>query len=225
MNKSRKALLVGATGLIGSYCLQALLDDDAFAEVEVWARKPLGIVHHKLRIVLIDFPNISRIPSTDASHVFCCLGTTIKNAGSQDAFRKVDFEYVVEMAKLAKRSGVGKFLVISSLGVNVGASNFYLRTKGEMEEEVINCGPPAVVVLRPSMLLGKRNEYRPAEVIGQAVMKVFRFILFGKLKKYRAIEASDVARAMVILAKESKKGVIKIESDQIQELAQFRSGS
>ena len=219
MSKSRKALLVGATGLIGNHCLHALLNDDAFAEVEAWVRKPLGIVHNKLRIVLIDFPDISRIPFTDASHVFCCLGTTIKNAGSQDAFRRVDFEYVVEMAKLAQRSGIEKFLVISSLGANIRASNFYLRIKGEMEEDVINCGLRAVVILRPSILLGKRNELRPAEVIGKAVMQVFNFMLFGKLKKYRAIKASDVARTMVKLAKENNTGILKIESDQIQELA------
>jgi uncharacterized protein YbjT (DUF2867 family) len=219
MSKSRKALLVGATGLIGNHCLHALLNDDAFAEVEAWVRKPLGIVHNKLRIVLIDFPDISRIPFTDASHVFCCLGTTIKNAGSQDAFRRVDFEYVVEMAKLAQRSGIEKFLVISSLGANIRASNFYLRIKGEMEEDVINCGLRAVVILRPSMLLGKRSEFRPAEVIGKAVMQVFNFMLFGKLKKYRAIKASDVARTMVRLAKENNTGILKIESDQIQELA------
>lgn len=223
MNKSNKALLIGASGLIGNYCLKALLEDDSFAEVEVWVRKPLGIIHRKLRIVFIDFPNISHIPNTDASHIFCCLGTTIKKAGSQDAFRKVDFEYVVEMAKLAKRSGVGKFLVISSIGASVGASNFYLRTKGEMEEEVINYGPSTVVIFRPSMLLGKRNEFRPAEIIGQAMMKVFKFILISKLKKYRAIEASDVALAMVMLAKQSKNGVITLESDQIQKLAKVRT--
>jgi uncharacterized protein YbjT (DUF2867 family) len=131
----------------------------------------------------------------------------------------VDFEYVVEMAKLAQRSGIEKFLVISSLGANIRASNFYLRIKGEMEEDVINCGLRAVVILRPSILLGKRNELRPAEVIGKAVMQVFNFMLFGKLKKYRAIKASDVARTMVKLAKENNTGILKIESDQIQELA------
>lgn len=219
MNKSRKALLVGATGLIGSHCLQALLNDSTFTEVEAWVRKPLGMIHPKLRIVLIDFPDISRIPYTDASHVFCCLGTTIKNAGSQEAFHRVDYEYVVEMAKLAQRSGVEKFLVISSLGASVESSNFYLRTKGEMEKEVINCGLAAVIILRPSMLLGKRNEFRLGEVIGKAVMQVLNFILISKMKKYRAIKASDVSLVMVKLAKENNTGILKIESDQIQELA------
>lgn len=219
MERVGKALLVGATGLIGSNCLQELLNDNAFTEVEAWVRKPLGITHPKLRIVLVDFPDIPRIPSTDASHVFCCLGTTIKNAGSEEAFRRVDYEYVVEMAMLAQRSGVKKFLVISSLGASFNASNFYLRTKGEMEAEVIKCGIPSIVILRPSMLLGKRNEFRPAEVIGKAIMPVFNFILIGKMKKYRAIQASDVAKAMVRLATDDNTGVLKIESDQIQELA------
>jgi uncharacterized protein YbjT (DUF2867 family) len=219
MEKSGKALLVGATGLIGSYCLQALLKDHTFTEVEAWVRKPLGIVHSKLKIVLIDFPDISRIPATDASYIFCCLGTTIRNAGSQEAFRRVDYEYVVEMARLAHRSQVEKFLVVSSLGANAESSNFYLRTKGEMEESVINCGIPSVVILRPSMLLGRRNEFRPGEVIGKAVMQTFNFMFIGKMKKYRAIKAPDVAKAMVKLAKESNMSVLKIESDQIRELA------
>ena len=220
MDSTKKALLVGATGLIGGHCLRALLDDDAFTEVEVWVRKPLGMIHPKLRIVLVDFPDISRIPSTDASHVFCCLGTIIKKAGSQEAFRRVDFEYVVEMAELAQRSGVKKFLVISSLGASIDTSNFYLRTKGEMEDAVIKSGIPAVIILQPSMLLGKRNEFRMGELIGKALMQVFNFMLFGKMKKYRAIRALDVAKAMVRLAKEDNTGVMKIESDQIQELAE-----
>jgi uncharacterized protein YbjT (DUF2867 family) len=219
MNRPGKALLVGATGLIGSHCLQTLLNDDTFVEVEAWVRKPLGMIHRKLRIVLIDFPDISRIPVTDATHVFCCLGTTIRNAGSKDAFRKVDLEYVVEMAMLAKRSGVQKFLVISSLGANAAASNFYLRTKGEMEAAVIQCDLPSVIILRPSMLLGKRKDFRPAEVIGKAVMQAVNFLLVGSLKKYRAIQAGDVAQAMVKLAKENNQGIQKIESDQIRELA------
>jgi len=212
-------LLIGATGLIGSSCLNALLEDDAFTEVEAWVRKPLGLIHRKLRIVLVDFPDISRIPSTDASHVFCCLGTTIKNAGSQDAFQRVDYEYVVELAKLAQRSGAAKFLVISSLGANINASNFYLRTKGKMEEEVIKSGVPAVIILQPSMLLGKRNEFRMGELIGKALMHVFNFMLVGNMKKFRAIKASDVAKVMVKLAKEDNTGVLKIESSQILEMA------
>lgn len=219
MKRSGKALLVGATGLIGSQCLKALLEDDAFTEVEAWVRKPIGMIHRKLRIVLVDFPDISRIPATDASHIFCCLGTTIKNAGSKDAFRRVDFEYVVEMAKLAQRSHVEKFLLISSLGANLDSTNFYLHTKGEMEEEVTRCGIPSVIILRPSMLLGKRNEFRLAEVIGKAFMQAFNFMFIGNFKKYRAIKASDVAKAMVRLAKEENAGVLKVESDQIQKLA------
>lgn len=220
MKKPGKALLIGATGLIGSSCLNALLEDDAFTEVEAWVRKPLGLIHRKLRIVLVDFPDISRIPSTDASHVFCCLGTTIKNAGSQDAFQRVDYEYVVELAKLAQRSGAAKFLVISSLGANINASNFYLRTKGKMEEEVIKSGVPAVIILQPSMLLGKRNEFRMGELIGKALMHVFNFMLVGNMKKFRAIKASDVAKVMVKLAKEDNTGVLKIESSQILEMAE-----
>jgi uncharacterized protein YbjT (DUF2867 family) len=129
-----KALITGASGLIGTHCLNDLLSDKDYPEIEIWVRKPTGISHPKLTELLIDFDQISQMPSTNAEHVFCCMGTTIKKAGSKEVFSKIDKDYVAEMAKLAERSGSKCFLVVSSIGADSKSGNFYLRTKGEMEE-------------------------------------------------------------------------------------------
>jgi len=217
MDKTYKALLAGASGLIGSSLLHELLNGDVYSEIEVWSRNSLGISHPKLKEKIIDFNEIIDIPSSSVDHVFCCLGTTIKKAKSQEAFRKVDFEYVVELAKYAEISGASKFFVISSLGANKDSATFYLRTKGEMEESLKHIFLPAVYILRPSLLLGKRKEFRFGEIIAQGLAPVFGLLLFGKLKKYKGIKASTIAKAMLHLAKEDGKGLIILDSDKIQE--------
>jgi uncharacterized protein YbjT (DUF2867 family) len=216
MSTSKKALLIGATGLIGSHCLQELITDKEFAHVEIWVRNPLEIKHPGLKCVIKDFRSISKISSTDATHIFCCLGTTIKIAGSKEAFREVDYEYVVELARLAERSGTEKFLVVSSIGANSRSGNFYLRVKGEMEEAIKCCKIPSIIIMKPSMLLGKRKEFRAGEQIGKGLMLAFDFLLVGKLKKYRGNEAATVARAMVTLAKEQNTGIFLADSDHIR---------
>jgi uncharacterized protein YbjT (DUF2867 family) len=215
MPSIKKVLLIGATGLTGSQCLRELIADNNFAQIEAWVRKPLDISHPKLKCVITDFSKISHIQSTTATHIFCCLGTTIRKAGSQEAFREIDCGYVVELAKLAERSHAEKFIVISSLGASADSGNFYLHVKGEMEEAVKNCSIPSIIILRPSILLGKRQEFRIGEVIGKGLFRTFNFLLVGKLKKYRGIESATVARAMLTLAKEQSEGVYIIESDHI----------
>jgi uncharacterized protein YbjT (DUF2867 family) len=215
MPPAKKALLIGATGLIGAHCLQELIMDNEFAQIEAWVRRPLDLSHPKLQSIIMNLGDIPQIVSTDATHIFCCLGTTIRKAGSQNAFRKVDYEYVVELAKLAERSHVEKFLVISSIGANAESGNFYLRVKGEMEEAVKSLSIPAIIIIRPSMLLGKRQEFRLGEQIGKGLMLVFNFLLVGKLRKYRGIKSVTVAKAMVRLAKEHSEGRIEVESNHI----------
>lgn len=212
---AKKALIVGASDLIGGCCLQELTNVIEFTHIESWGRKPLKISNSRLKNVQVNFTDIAKIPSTDATHLFCCLGTTIRKAGSQAAFREVDFEYVVALAKLAERSHAEKFLVISSIGANSGSGNFYLRVKGEMEEAVKSLAIPSIIFMRPSMLLGKRPEFRIGEEFGKMIMLAFNFLLVGKLRKYRAIEATTVARAMLTLAKEPTHGMLVVESDHI----------
>jgi uncharacterized protein YbjT (DUF2867 family) len=215
-----KALLIGASGLIGRQILNKLLEDNFYSEVEIRVRKSLGIKHTKLKETLTDFSEINSLKEIDANHVFCCLGTTIKKAKSKEQFRKVDFEYVVNLAKSAEESNTSKFLVISSIGANYKSGNFYLRTKGEMEEALKKINIPTINIFRPSLLVGKRTEYRFGEVMGKFFMGIFGIFLFGRFKKYRSIKDFVVANAMIRLAKSEKTGISIFESDQIQELGQ-----
>ncbi len=213
----KKALLLGSSGLIGGSCLKELLADDYYTSIEIWVRTPSGLKHPKLKETIVAFDEMKLINSIEAQHVFCCLGTTIKKAKTKQAFQKIDYDYVVDAAKLSEKSGVEKFLVISSIGANTKTNNFYLKTKGEMEETVKLCKIPAIFILRPSILFGKRKEFRFGEVIGKFMMRLFTYFFWGKMKKYRGIEASVVAKAMICLAKEENSGVLVLESDKIQE--------
>jgi uncharacterized protein YbjT (DUF2867 family) len=216
MNK--KALLIGATGLTGGECLNLLLNDYYYDGVEIWVRKSTGITHKKLIERIIDFDKIHLIDCNNADHVFCCLGTTINKAKSKDNFYRIDHDYVINCARVAEKSKSEKFLYISSLGANKDSGNFYLRTKGKVEESLNKIIIPCVIIFRPSMLLGNRGEFRLGEKIGKAIMTAFQFLLIGSLKKYRGVRAEQVAKAMIEEAKSTTDcGFRIIESDQIQE--------
>jgi uncharacterized protein YbjT (DUF2867 family) len=210
-----KALIVGATGLIGSKCLEQLLSDESYTSVEIWVRKHTGISHLKLTEKIMDFDKLSEQNLNAIDHIFCCLGTTINKAKSKEAFAMVDKEYVSELAVLAEKSGCRTFLVVSSIGANKNAKNFYLKTKGEMEELVKKCSIPAIYILRPSMLLGNREEFRFGEVLGKAIMKVAEFMLVGRMRKYKGIQAATVANAMIQFSKRNEAGIFIYESDKI----------
>lgn len=214
---TRKALIVGATGLIGGFCLQALLDDSNYSEVIALARKPIPTTHRKLKTVVATFddlePDISKIHADD---VYCCLGTTIKKAGSQDAFKKIDLTLVVTVAELMKKQGAKQVLVISALGADKNSKVFYNRIKGEMESALEDLGYPCLRIIRPSLLLGTREEFRLGEKIGVLLTPVLKPFLLGSLKKYRPVEAESVARFMVkIGSEELTLGVHIYESNMI----------
>lgn len=219
MQKNYKALIIGATGLCGKNCLYQLLKDPDYNKIDIWVRKTSGISHPKLTEKVIDFNNIESQERTDAQHVFCCLGTTIKKAGNQENFYKTDHDYVIAAANIAARSGAEKFLYISSIGANSNSRNFYLRTKGKTEEDLKKVFKGGLIIFRPSMLMGKRQEFRFGELMGKGFMKVFGFLFMGSMKKYRGIKASDVAHAMIYCAKSGTKGLLILPSDKIQELA------
>lgn len=217
METPHKALLVGASGMTGKLCLKALLYDDFFKEVEIWVRKTTGITHPKLTERIIDFSTLETL-TTNAQSIFCCLGTTIKIAGTKEAFRRVDHDYVAGLAIVAKRSAARQFLVISSIGANAASGNFYLRTKGEMEDALKQASLPSVSILRPSFLMGYREQKRTAESVAKVIMKMFGWLLAGSLKKYRGIEGATVIRAMIDLAKKEKPGFNIYESGVLQEI-------
>ena len=215
----RTALLLGASGLIGGHCLDLLLRDEAYDQVIVLVRKSLPKNHPKLTQYEVNFDRLAEHETLlKADDVFCCLGTTIKKAGSQDAFRKVDFTYAHEAAKLAAASGAKQFLLVSSLGADAKSSVFYSRVKGEIEAAISALNFKSVSIFRPSLLLGERAEFRLAERLAEPFAKALSFFLIGGLRKYRAIEARTVAAAMIEIAKKEIQGVKVYESDRVQEM-------
>jgi uncharacterized protein YbjT (DUF2867 family) len=215
---TRKALIVGATGLIGGFCLQALLDDDHYSEVIAIVRKPLLKTHRKFKTVVTTFENLeSELSSIQVDDVYCCLGTTIKKAGSQEAFKKVDHTLVVTVAELMKKQGAEQFLVISAMGADKDSKVFYNRVKGEMEAALQKMGYPCLRIIRPSLLLGPRKEFRLGEKIGVLLIPLLKPFLLGALKKYRPVEAEKVAQFMVKVASEEPvAGVHVYESNVIE---------
>jgi uncharacterized protein YbjT (DUF2867 family) len=220
----KTALIIGSTGLIGSHLLKLLLDSNDYIKVITFVKRDTGIKHQKLTQHIIDFDK----PETYKELVFgddffCTIGTTIKKAGNKDAFRKVDFEYPRQFAAFALQNKVKQFLIISSLGADANSENFYLKTKGEIQDFLKDCNFESISVLQPSLLLGDRKEFRLGEKIGAFFMKLFSFLFIGNLKKYKAIQSEAVAKAMFIIAQKHDKGFHIIESDNIQEIANKKS--
>lgn len=216
--REKTAPLFGASGLVGSFVLKELLKDESFSGIHVFSRKKSVADQPKITEHIIDFNSLENYSDLIKGDVlFCCLGTTIRKAGSQEAFRKVDFNLPVQLAQIASGNKVKKFIVISSLGADAKSSNFYLRTKGEMENEIQKYKFQQISILRPSMLLGARQEFRFGELIGKGVIQITGPLLFGKLKKYRGIHAATVAKAMIKIAKENTDKIV-FESDELQKI-------
>lgn len=204
----KTALVLGATGLVGRTLVNILLQDRRYSEVVCLVRKPLmanmfNDVNKKLKPVVIDFENLQDYQGYfSVNHVYCCLGTTLKKAGSKQAFRRVDFEYVHVAAQLTRAQRAQSFVWISSVGANAKSRNFYLRVKGELENAIMRMPQlPNASAVRPSLLIGTRDEARFAEDIAQKTAPVWQSLLKGPLKKYRPVHPVDVARNMMSLHK------------------------
>lgn len=210
---TRSALLAGATGLVGGYCLERLLADDAWQRVVVPTRRPLGRSHPKLAEVVLDFDHLEEeaehlaVDGSFSEDVFCCLGTTLAAAGSEEAFERVDFGYVVALAHLAAARGSRRFLLVSAVGADPGSRIFYNRVKGKAEEAVAASGVPIIHILRPSLLLGPRREHRSGEEWAKRFSGLVAPLLVGPLRRWRPIHADAVAGAMVALARRDEPGV------------------
>lgn len=212
----KTAIIIGATGLTGKALLYQLLQDDQFDKVILFLRKELNIKHAKLIQHAVDFNQLGNYKDLiKGDVVFCCLGTTIKTAGSQDAFKKVDFTYPTKFAEIAKENGISTFLLQSSLGADATSNNFYLKVKGETEEIIKKLSFNSFATFRPSMLLGNRTEFRLGESIGKIVMQLFSFLFIGKLKRYKAIHVNQVASAMIRQSKLNKQGSTVIENEEM----------
>lgn len=192
----RTAWIAGASGLVGAHCLRLLLERPEYGQIFSLVRRPSGESHSKLAERVVDFEKLDELEAPAPDDVFCALGTTIKKAGSKEAFRKVDFGYVEALAGRAAALGAKRFLLVTSVATDAGSPNFYLRVKAEAESAAALKPFEMASMLRPSFLLGKRREFRLGEKIGIPLARAFAFLLFGPMRIYRAIPAETVAAAM-----------------------------
>ena len=207
----KTALIVGATGLIGGHLTRKILTHPAYNKVKVLVRKPLDFQHPKLEQIVINFDNFDKsLIVTD--EVFCCLGTTMKQAGSREAFYKVHFTYPFEIAKAAMQNGAKQFLIVTAMGANAQSMLYYNRVKGEIEKALTDLHYPALHIFRPSLLLGERKDSRAGEAFATVIMKAFDFLT---PKKYKAIKGETVANAMLDSAQKEIKGKRILESGEM----------
>jgi uncharacterized protein YbjT (DUF2867 family) len=202
----KTALVLGATGLVGKALVEQLCRDRRYQTVTCLVRKPLSNDFFtenasKIRPIVVNFENLQDYQGYfGAQHIFVCLGTTIKKAGNKSAFRRVDFEYVHVAAQLARAQRALSFVWISSVGANAKSSNFYLRVKGELENAIINMsGLDNACAVRPSLLLGKREEMRPSEKLATMLTPLLSPLMLGGLSKYKPVQVADVAAQMIRL--------------------------
>lgn len=209
----KTAIIAGASGLIGKELLQKLINLDQYHLIYVISRRSAGLTDKKIREVVIEFENISQLTFEEpVDDVFCTLGSTIKKAGSRENFKKVDYEYVVSLANLGKKSGATKFIVVSAMGANQKSTVFYNQIKGMTEETLKNIGFKELIILQPSLLLGKRSEFRLAEKIATIFMKTLNILIPDN---YKAVSAEKVARCMVKMALRTNDPVSIIKSGEI----------
>jgi uncharacterized protein YbjT (DUF2867 family) len=215
----RTAIVFGATGMVGNILLEELIKSADYSAIKIFVREPTGISEPKVEEIITDVSNSAgysdKITGDD---LFICLGTTIKKAGSVENMEKIDRDLPVQIARLARNNGIKNIAVVSSIGAAKTSRNYYLRMKGEMETGILKLNFDSTAIVRPSMLLGERKERRRGEMVGKVVMKTFQPVLIGKLLKYRAIHAKDVARAMILII-QKKRGKNIIESDELQKIA------
>ena len=216
----KTATIVGSTGLVGNFILKLLSENKKYISIHSISRSKPDLSEN---ITHIPFNSGNYTLQHSSDVAFCCLGTTMRKAGSKEAFLKVDLEMVLDFAQKTKDAGIKRFALVSSIGANPKSNNFYLRTKGQAEEELKKIGFERLVIARPSLLLGKRSEKRLGEDIGKVLYSIFRFLFIGPLRKYRGINADDVAKAMIVLV-EQGKGTIIAESNALQTFSKEYKG-
>lgn len=217
-SKTKTALIIGATGLVGRTLVNTLLDDERYQQVKAFTRSPLDITHDKLQVITTDFDHLDQVDDQiHGDDCFSCLGTTMRKAGNKEAQYKVDVTYQYEFARRASINKVSNYVLISAPGASMQSKIFYNRIKGELDNQVKNLPFSSMAIIKPSVLKGKRPEFRLGEQLG-----IFIFHLFGFLpaiKKYKPIPATVVAKAMIEAANTGQEDFFQFELDEIFRLA------
>ena len=221
--ETKVVLLAGASGYVGGLALDALLDAPDVSRVFAVTRRPLGREHPRLANRIVPFSQVeSQLKGLTCQVALCALGTTIRQAGSQQAFRQVDVDAVLAFARAAKAAQAQRFVVVSAAGADPAAKSFYLRTKGEMEQALTGVGFANVDILQPSFLLGWRAQIRPLELAIAVVTPLVNPFLTGQREPWRAISARTVAAAMVGVTRSNRRGVQRYTYSTIQALARIK---
>jgi uncharacterized protein YbjT (DUF2867 family) len=215
----KTAIVLGSTGLVGSELVELLQASPHYSSVVLLNRRPSRHRRAKVseRIIDFDAPDLAGISGDD---LYCSLGTTLRKAGSQAAQYKIDHDYPTAIASRLRQQAVRRIVLVSSVGADARASGFYLRTKGQLENDIIRLGFEHTVIGRPSVLIGHREEFRFGEEAGLLLMKLLTPFLFGRLRKYQGIQARVVARCLLQAAQSDTLGVRFIESDEMERMAQ-----
>lgn len=206
--QSKKAIVIGASGLIGKQLVHFLLDDSTFSKVTIFVRKALSISNDKLQQIVLDFKQLEQYSTDfDGSVLFLCIGTTRKKTPNLEEYRAIDYGITLRAANLAKASGIEEVHLISAIGASSNSTIFYNKLKGEIEEDLIKIGFTSTYIYQPSMLIGARDESRPAELIFQKLMPFFDLLMLGSLKKYHSVSKEKLAKAMLKHHLSAKKGI------------------
>lgn len=212
-------LLAGASGLVGGHLLDALLDAPDFGRVYAVTRRALNREHPRLANRIVQFDKLeTQLKGLTCQVAFCCLGTTIRQARSEPAFRQVDVDLVLAFARAAKAANAQRFVFVSSAGANPQSKYFYLRVKGEVEEALVQLGFASLDLFQPSALTGWRRELRPAELATMIFLPLVNPFLTGAREQFRAIPARSVARAMLGAARSGRRGVYRYQYSSIRAL-------
>ncbi len=215
----KTALIIGASGLTGNLLLHELLQSEEYKTVIAYVRNPLNIQHLKLVQQIVNFDTLNN--GITAHDVFCCLGTTIKKAGSKAAFEKVDYEYPLKIAELQFKAGSNSFFLISAMGASLQSSFYYSKVKGKLERDVVHIGYNSLYIFRPSLIVGNRTEKRAGEKFAIGLMQFLNPLLFGPFKKFQSVQAAAIAKSMLHFAKNAAKGNHTILSDEIKTFENF----
>ena len=214
----KTAILLGATGLTGTYLLKLLIEDSRYEKIKVFSRKKINGLPKKVEQYIGNIIELETFKNEfTGDEIFCCIGTTAKKTPDKNSYKSIDFGIPVKSAKLAKENNISTFVVVSALGADLNSSIFYNRTKGEMEQAVLSQHLKQTYILQPSLILGNRSERRRLEKTGIIIFKIISPLFVGSLKKYKPIEAKNIAQAMLKLANSNKKTQI-ITSDKIKEI-------